>query len=125
MVAIRDHLGALAARRVFRPRLVLSVAVISLVALGAVAWLALAVISPRWTGIAISVPPCSADMGGCRVFVIPAADAYAEPAAHSPVVAVAGWSGLATTIDIHLPPGSYGVSAKDAWAARSTARWSP
>jgi hypothetical protein len=59
-----------------------------------------------WTGVVIAVQACPVDDQGCRAFVIPASD---ERLASPPVVAYADWSGAATTLDVRVAPGSYGV----------------
>jgi hypothetical protein len=60
-----------------------------------------------WTGVVIDVPICSAQLEGCRAYVIPAAEmGMAAPAA----VAHADWSGSATALDLSMPAGSYAVA---------------
>jgi len=59
--------------------------------------------SASWTGVEVSVPSCPAAAQGCRLFVT-----------HPDGTAVvhADWSAGATTVDIQLPPGQYGILAQ-------------
>jgi hypothetical protein len=57
-----------------------------------------------FTGVAVMVPSCPAGAEGCRVFVTRASDG--SPAARE------DWSGTATTLNMVLPAGRYGVAAE-------------
>jgi hypothetical protein len=59
--------------------------------------------SASWTGVEVSVPACPPAAQGCRLFVT-----HADGAS----VAYADWSAAATTVDIQLPPGNYGILAQ-------------
>jgi len=61
---------------------------------------------PNWTGVAITVPRCPASAQGCRAFVIESSD---DRLRQPPTTAYANWSGAATTLDVSLSAGSYGV----------------
>jgi hypothetical protein len=60
--------------------------------------------TPGFTGVAVTVPRCPADVDGCRVLVTN--EGNGSLAAHH------DWSGAAATLKVVLPSGRYAVSAE-------------
>jgi hypothetical protein len=66
---------------------------------------------PGWTGVAVTVPYCPADAGGCRVVVV--RETAAGPGAGETVVVYQDWSSAHTAhSSLVLPAGTYAVSAE-------------
>jgi len=90
-----------------RPFVALAAALVVILAAAVVLIVRQATGGSPWTGVVIKVSQCPTDAEGCRAFVVPADD---QQVSIPPVVAYAGWTGSATTLDVRLAAGSYAVT---------------